>query len=142
MPDHSILQWRGGKGRKTRLVRIAWEPASFPFRGGSSFRNTAEVSGERKEEGFEQPTARTRRERGWSFEQVSRHVPRVGQRRCLPPDSIRRPTPTSNDVNCRSSSNRFQNFEFCILTILSTVSHPSFRLLCINEAKSKDKTYI
>jgi hypothetical protein len=30
--------------------------------------------------------------------------------------------PPPNGVNCRPSSSRFQNFEFCILTILLTVA--------------------
>ena len=72
---HAILQWRFGKGRKTRLAPITHEstfllPAFFPDRGGPSFNHAVEASCERKEEGCEQSTARTRRTRGWCFEQV------------------------------------------------------------------------
>ncbi len=77
-----------------------------------SFSHAAEASGGRKEEGCEQLAARTRRARGCRFEQASQHVPRVGQGHCRLRAACRWPAPTSNVVNRRPSSRRFQIFDF------------------------------
>jgi hypothetical protein len=112
LSGHAILQWRCGKGGKTRGAPIACEAAFFPDRGGPSFSHAVEASGGRKEEGCEQLAASTRRARGCRFEQVSEHVPRIGQGRCRLCAACRWPDPSSNVDNRRPSSRRFHIFDF------------------------------
>jgi hypothetical protein len=80
LPGEAILQWCCGKGCKTRRAPIARMAAFFGDRGGPVLSPPAEASGNRKEEGCLKPAARTRRARGWRFEQASKHVPRIGPR--------------------------------------------------------------